>query len=120
MDSLLLVRIAKAIIEVALMLFLARGALVLLFLSAPHRLEANFIYQLFVKGTQPLVHAVRLIAPPVVLDRHLPYAAFGLLLAVWMGLSLAKLQICAKGFDRPACENLVRHRVVTPAADAPR
>ena len=120
MDRLLLVQIAKAVIEVALMMFLARGALVLLFLSAPQRLESNFIYQMFVKGSQPLVHAIRRIAPRVVLDRHLPYAAIGLLLAVWIGLSLAKLRICAENVDRPACENLLRHRALTPAADAPR
>ena len=120
MDRLLLVQIIKAIVEVALMLFLARGTLVLFFLSTPHRLEGNFVYRLFVTGTQPLVHAVRLIAPRLVLDRHLPYAAFGLLFAAWLGLSMAKLQICADALDRPACEDLVRHRALPPAGpDAP-
>ena len=119
MDVLLLVQIFKAIVEIALMLLVARGVMVLFFMPAPHKLEGNFIYQLFYKGTQPLVRAVRLIAPRFVLDRHLPYAVFGLLLAVWVVLGMAKIQMCAEALERPACEQLAQHRAqkqVTPGA----
>ena len=45
-DSMLLVQILKAIAELALMFFLARGLLVLFFLPAPQKLEGNLIYGL--------------------------------------------------------------------------
>ena len=63
MDSLFVLQILKPIVEIALMFFLARGLMVLFFLPARHKLEGNFIYQLFVKGTQPLVAAMRYLTP---------------------------------------------------------
>ena len=119
MDSFLLLQIVKAIVEIALMLLVARGVMVLFFMPAPHKLTGNFVYQLFFKGTQPLVRAVRLIAPRFVLDRHLPFAVFGLMMAVWVVLGMAKIQMCAEALERPACEQLVQHRAqkqVVPGA----
>ena len=113
MDSLLLLQIAKAIVEIALMFFAARGLLVLLFLPARHKLDGNVIYQLFVKGTQPFVSLMRLITPRFVLDRHLPYAACAVLLVAWFGLSIGKLQLCAEHPKHQACEALTAARGVS-------
>lgn len=114
MDSLLLIQIVKALVEVVLMLFVARGLLALFFLPARHKLNGNFIYQLFVKGTQPLVRVMRWVTPRFVLARHLPFAAFAVLLVSWLGLSMVKLTMCGQnaGSATPhsACEQLVRHR----------
>jgi hypothetical protein len=113
LDSLLLLQIAKAIVEIALMFFAARGLLVLLFLPARHKLDGNVIYQLFVKGTQPFVSLMRLITPRFVLDRHLPYAACAVLLVAWFGLSIGKLQLCAEQPKHQACEALTAARGTT-------
>ena len=119
MDSLLFLQIAKAIAEIALMFFVARGLLVLMFLPARHKLEGNLVYQLFVKGTQPFVSLMRLITPRFVLDRHLPYAACALLAVAWVGLSIGKLQMCGENPQHRACEALTSARGTGPAA-APR
>ena len=110
MDALLLVQIVKAIVELALMFFMARGLLVLFFLPAPHKLEGNLIYGLFVKGTQPFVALMRLITPRFVLDRHLPYAACALLVVAWVGLSIGKLQLCGENPQHNACAALTANR----------
>jgi hypothetical protein len=113
MDGLFMVQVVKALVEVALMLFAARGVLALFFLPAPQKLQGNFVYQLFVKGTQPIVRLMRLLTPPFVLDRHLPFAAFGLLLVAWLGLGLAKVNLCAEALEHAACEQLAKHRAGT-------
>ena len=110
MDNLFLLQIVKAIVEIALMFFLARGLLVLFFLPARHKLEGNFVYQLFVKGTQPFVTVMRYVTPRFVLERHLPYAAFGILLACWLGLAIGKMQLCAENRGHKACEALEQKR----------
>jgi len=118
-ESMLMVQILKALAELALMFFLARGLLVLFFLPAPQKLEGNLIYGLFVKGTQPFVWFMRLITPRFVLDRHLPYAAFALLVVAWVGLSIGKLQLCGENPQQRGCEALARGGQ-TPAPAVPR
>ena len=110
MNNLLTLQIIKALVEIALMFFLARGLLVLFFMPAPQKLEGNFVYQLFVKGTQPLVTAMRYITPKFVLDRHLPFAAFGMLLAAWLGLTIGKVQLCGETPAHQACAALAEKR----------
>ena len=86
-----LVSILIALVQVALYLFVGRAAM---FVLAGARRDQNFIYQLFRKGTDFLVKATRFITPRIVLDKHIPFVAF--LLLVWIGLMLiyAKRSIC--------------------------
>lgn len=119
MDNLLLLQVLKATVEIALMFFFARGLLVLFFLPARHKLEGNFVYQLFVKGTKPFVTAVRYVTPRFVLDRHLPYAACGLLFACWLGLTIGKLQLCADNLAHQACSRLAEKRAQDGVPGAP-
>ena len=46
--------------------------------------------------TNPFVKGVRLIAPRVVLDRHMPLAAFVLLASVWLLTTLTKIDLCLR------------------------
>lgn len=108
MDKLLWVQVIKAIVEMALMLLAARGVLRVFFMFSPAAADGNFVYRLCKAGTEPLVRLVRRVTPSLVMDRHLPLAAFGLLLACWLGLSLAKIELCAAEPGRPACEALAR------------
>ena len=110
MDNLFLLQIVKAIVEIALMFFIARGLLVLFFMPAPHKLADNFVYQLFVKGTQPFVSVMRYVTPKFVLDRHVPFAAFGILLAAWLGLTIGKVNLCAENLSHEACTALAQKR----------
>jgi uncharacterized protein YggT (Ycf19 family) len=82
-----LVSILFAVVQVALYLFIGRGAMYLL--GGATR-EQNFIYQLFKKGTEPLVKVTRMITPKFVIDRHVPFVTF--ILLVWVGLMLIYLR----------------------------
>jgi hypothetical protein len=64
-----------------LYLFAGRAAM---WVFAGANRDKNFIYQLFKKGTDPLVKATRFITPRFVLDRHVPFVT--VILLVWIGL----------------------------------
>ena len=85
-----LVIIIKALAEVALFAFLGQG---ILYLFAGAKREQNFVYTTFKMLTSPVTKITRLIAPRFVLDRHIAYLAFFLLLVVWLGLTVAKIRL---------------------------
>jgi hypothetical protein len=85
MEFVLLIKIAKALVEVAGFAFLGQG---LVALFAGSRRNENFVYQLFKVITGPVTRPVRAIMPRFILDRHIPFVAFGILLWVWMALVL--------------------------------
>ncbi len=82
-----LLSILIALVQVALYLFVGRAVL---WIFAGANRDQNFIYQLFNKGTEPLIKAVRVITPRFVIDRHLPFVTF--ILLVWIGLFLIYLR----------------------------
>lgn len=90
--ELLVVTIAKALVELAGLFVLGQGLLYVL--AGPRRSE-NLFYQLFQVLTRPLYRAVRLVTPRVILDRHIPYVALLLLLWAWLILIVVKAQLCA-------------------------
>src|SRR5690349_13365693 len=81
--ELLLVVIAKALLELAGMFLLGRGALYLL---AGAKRDSNMFYQIVSIVTKPVIAATRFITPKAVLDKHIPLAAFLLVLWLWLGL----------------------------------
>lgn len=88
---LLLVSSVKLIAEIAL---LALAGQWLLGLLAGGRRDSNFFYRLLQVMTRPFVKAVRLVSPSFVLDRHIPLAAFLLLLSVWLVATVLKINVC--------------------------
>jgi hypothetical protein len=91
MDIELLIRAAKAMVEVAGFAYLGQ-AIVALFAGA--RRDTNVVYQIFKIVTSPVTRATRLVTPKFMPDRHIPFVAFGLLLWTWMLLlvMLARLK----------------------------
>ena len=87
----LLVSIARALVEVAGLLLIGQGVL---WLFGPKARDGNFIYDLFKKGTWPIVKATRTIAPRFVHDAHIGLLAFFLLVWLWLGLAFAKRYMC--------------------------
>jgi uncharacterized protein YggT (Ycf19 family) len=85
--ELLLLGVLRALVEVAMLFLLGRGLLALL---AGGRRHTNAIYQLFVLVTKPVLHLVRLVSPPQIIDKHLPFVAFFLLFWLWIGLAYLK------------------------------
>jgi len=81
----------RALVEVALLFLVGQGVLALL---AGSRRHDNGVYRLFVIVTRPVLKIVRFVAPPQVIDRHLPFVAFFLLFWLWIGLAWLKRLYC--------------------------
>jgi hypothetical protein len=81
----------RAIVEVAGFAMLGQG---LLYVLAGRRRKENFVYQLFGILTRPVIRFTRWITPRFVRDDHVPFAAFLLLLWLWIGLLIAKRYVC--------------------------
>ncbi len=88
---LLLVSSIKLIAEIALLAF--AGQFVLGLLAGAKR-ESNFFYRLFDILTKPFVRVTRAITPRLVLDRHVPVAAFLGLVSIWIFSLMVKINIC--------------------------
>ncbi|HSI57805.1 MAG TPA: hypothetical protein VLA16_09620 [Ideonella sp.] len=88
---LLLVSSIKLVAEIAVLALLGQWVLGLL---AGRRRDENLFYQLLQLVASPFVKAVRRLTPRVVLDRHIPLAAFTLLSLVWLGATLSKITLC--------------------------
>lgn len=88
---LLFVSSVKLIAEIAL---LALTGQFLLGLLAGQKRDSNFFYKLLQVLTSPFVKGMRLIAPRVVLDRHIPMAAFVFMGMVWVVSTIVKINLC--------------------------
>ena len=88
---LLFVSSVKLVAEIAL---LALAGQFVLGLLAGARRETNLFYKLLQTLTGPFVKGVRLVTPRIVLDRHIPLAAFVLLAMVWVVVTLVKINLC--------------------------
>lgn len=89
--ELLILGALRALVEVALLFLVGQGLLALL---AGGRRHTNTIYQLFVIVTRPVLKIVRFVAPPQIIDKHLPFVAFFLLFWLWIGLAYLKKTYC--------------------------
>lgn len=89
--DLLLLTIARGLVEIAGCFMLGQG---LLYVLAGRRRNDNLVYQLFALLTRPVMKATRFITPRIVKDEHIPIAAFMLLLWLWIGLAVAKRYVC--------------------------
>lgn len=88
---LLFVSAVKLVTEIALM---ALAGQFLLGLLAGQKRESNFFYKLLQVLTGPFLKGTRLITPRIVIDRHIPLAAFVLLSMVWVLSTIVKINLC--------------------------
>jgi len=85
--------VIKLIAEIALLALLGQWLLGLL---AGAKKDQNLFYQILQIIGRPFVAAARLISPRLVLDRHVPLVAFFLLLFIWLGATIYKIQTCVQ------------------------
>jgi hypothetical protein len=52
--------------------------------------DKNGVYRLFQIVTSPVIRIVRALAPKLVADRLIPFIAFFLLFALWIGLAYVR------------------------------
>lgn len=96
--DILLISVLRTLVEVAGFALLGQGALAVL--AGKYR-EQNAFYRVLRIVTAPVVRAVRLITPRLVIDAHIPMLAFFLLFWLWIVLALAKRHLC--GLHGLAC-----------------
>jgi hypothetical protein len=96
--DILLVTILRALVEIAGFALLGQGLLAIL--SGKYR-EQNLFYRILRTVTQPVVRAVRLATPRVILDAHVPALTFFLLFWLWIALALLRRHLC--GLHGLAC-----------------
>ena len=98
--ELFLLSVLRAFVEVTGYIMVGQG---LLFVVAGKSRQQNFVYQMFLIITNPVIKATRFITPRFVRDDHIPIAAFLLLIWLWFGLAIAKRYVCvSQGLDCPA------------------
>ncbi len=83
----------KLVAEIGLMAFAGRFVLGLL---AGAKREGNLFYGVLEILTRPFERFTRLVTPRVVIDRHIPLAAFLMLAMVWIFATLAKIRLCVE------------------------
>ena len=66
--------------------------------------EQNVVYRLFQLIASPVVKLVRLITPRVVIDRHIPVAAFMVLAFAYFILGFEHRSACRADVTQPGCE----------------
>lgn len=86
MEPEFLLRVLKALVEVAGFAYLGQG---LLAVFAGARRGENPVYQVFAIVTGPVTRATRVVMPRFIPDRHIPFVAFGLLLWAWILIIVA-------------------------------
>ncbi len=83
--------IVKLIAEIALMAMAGQWVLGLL---AGAKKDQNLFYQILAIVGRPFVRVARLLTPKLVLDRHVPLVAFFLLVFIWLGATIYRIQTC--------------------------
>ena len=74
--ELLILGVLRALVEVAMLFLLGQGLLGLL---AGRGRDNNTMYKLFLIVTGPVVKTMRRVTPRQIIDKHIPYVAFGVL-----------------------------------------
>ena len=65
--------------------------------------QQNIVYRLFQVIASPAVKLVRLVTPRIVLDRHIPIAAFLLLFFAYFWLGFQVREVCRQDLGQPGC-----------------
>jgi hypothetical protein len=95
--ELLLLVILKALVELAFMFLLGRGALYIL---AGHKREGNIFYGVLRIVTDPVIRVARFLTPRMVVDAHIPFVAVLLVVWIWLAIVFWALPaMCASGYD---------------------
>lgn len=99
----LVVDIAKALLEIAGLALLGQG---LLYLLAGAKREQNPFYRLLAMVTAPVIRLTRLLTPRIFLDQHLGLLAFLFLGLGWFFVLTEKQSLCLADLSHPSCSSL--------------
>lgn len=97
---LLIVVIAKSLIELSLMFIVARFVLGLL---AGAKRDTNVFWQLLDVAAKPALWLTRRVSPRLILDQHIPLATASWLLVAWVLVVKLKIDLCMQ-LGASACQ----------------
>lgn len=89
--ELFLISAVRVLVEVAGYALLGQGVLAIF---AGKSRETNIVYRLMQTVSMPAVKAIRIVTPPFIIDKHIPFVTFFLLFWLWIGLALVKRYVC--------------------------
>lgn len=104
--TLFVLRIARMILLIALLALCGQGLVWAMSRVAGADPQRNLFYKLLEAIASPFVRLVRLVTPKFVLDRHVPWATFGLLVAALLVTLWAIANTCIAGLGLPVRECL--------------
>lgn len=90
--------VLKGLVEVLLIVMLGQG---LLYLFAGRRRQENVIYRAFATVTAPIMKATRRVTPRFIVDQHIGYVAFFILVVVWIVALALKVQAVVQAARPP-------------------
>jgi hypothetical protein len=90
--DILLITAARALVEVAGLMFMARGVM---WLFGPRAREHNFFYWVLTAGTLPFIRLARAVSPRALSDTYMPVVAFVLLFVLWIATAMAQGWLCS-------------------------
>jgi uncharacterized protein YggT (Ycf19 family) len=99
--------LVKTLVEIAALALLGQF---LVGAFAWSRRQQNPIYRLFQLVASPVTRLVRLVTPKLVLDQHIPLAAFFVLVFTWMATVYGLTRSCAAEPEQAACARLAQSR----------
>jgi hypothetical protein len=91
--------VLKGMVELLLLVLLGQGVLFILAGGLRHQ---NMFYKVFVTITKPIFKVTRFITPRFIVDQHLGFVAFFLLLVLWVVALALKVQAVAALGAAPA------------------
>lgn len=104
---LMAVAVLKGLLEVAGLALIGQG---ILYLLAGAGREQNVFYRTLRIIAMPAWKVARFITPRAIADQHVGFAAFFLVLGLWLGLSIEKAQQCRLQPENPLCADLVQQQ----------
>lgn len=103
--TLFLLRIVKLVLEIALLALAGQGMTFLLIRTSGADPSRNVFYRTLEVVASPFVKLARRVTPKVVADRHVPLAAFGLLVVAYFATQFGIVNVCV-GMGLPLRECL--------------
>ena len=105
--TLFLLRIVKLVLEIALLALAGQGVTFLLIRASGADPARNVFYKALEVVGSPFIKLARLITPKGVADRHVPMAAFGLLVVAYFATQFGIVNTCVS-MGLPVRECLAR------------
>jgi|SRR5688572_11379796 hypothetical protein len=96
---LLFATILKGMAELLLLVLLGQGLLYVLAGASRH---TNLVYRMFATVTAPIMKATRFVTPRFIVDQHIGYVAFFLLVVLWVLALALKVHAVLQAAKPPA------------------